>query len=162
MLDANPSQRVFICSALAELGLSQVLPAANLSEARRLGSEGPVDLCIVDSRSLVDGSTGSQAKIAPNPFDAFGTPAILIAEDTMRATLEAAAAAGYRAVLGLPVVPRLLYRRIGSILQKVRRIGRQLLLAIAATIAIVDASIPDIEIVHEPPPGQSWTTGPSG
>jgi hypothetical protein len=36
----------------------------------------------------------------------------------------AATEAGYSAVVGLPVVPRLLYRRLGSILQKARRSGR--------------------------------------
>jgi hypothetical protein len=38
--------------------------------------------------------------------------------------IAAATEAGYSAVVGLPVVPRLLYRRLGSILQKARRSGR--------------------------------------
>jgi hypothetical protein len=38
--------------------------------------------------------------------------------------IAAANEAGYRAVVGLPVAPRLLYRRIGSLLQKTRRAGR--------------------------------------
>ncbi len=39
--------------------------------------------------------------------------------------VQQAHAAGYRAIVALPVTPRLLYRRIGSILQKTRRTHRQ-------------------------------------
>jgi hypothetical protein len=148
VLSADPNHRTFICSALSELGLSQVLPAASLSEARGHGSDGPVDLCVVDPRGLVDGAADTRTKILPNPFEASGTPAILIAEDTVRATLETAASAGYHVVLGLPVVPRLLYRRIGSILQKARRTGRQMSPALAAATVLGDTGILDVGTEH--------------
>ena len=125
-----------------------MLPAASLSEARRLETDGPVDLCVVDPRGLVDNAADTRTKILPNPFEVSGTPAILIVEDTVRATLEAAASAGYHVVLGLPVVPRLLYRRIGSILQKVRKTGRQLSPAFAAATAIGNTAILDIGAEH--------------
>jgi hypothetical protein len=88
----------------------------------------------------------------PNPFEASGTPAILIAEDTVRATLKTAASAGYHVVLGLPVVPRLLYRRIGSILQKARRTGRQMSPALAAATVLGDTGILDVGTEHRSVP----------
>ena len=118
---ADPDHLAFLCSALSALGLSRVLPAASLSDARRLESEGRVDLCVVDERGLAGTTANSQQHLVSNPFEASRTPAILIAEDTSVTRLQAATAAGYCAVLGVPVVPRLLYRRIGSILQKTRR-----------------------------------------
>lgn len=97
------------------------MPAGGTREARQLAAERPIDLCVVDPRAI---GSETRTKVFPSPFDDGATPAILIAADTSVATLEAAAAAGYRAVIGSPVVPRLLYRRIGSILQKARRTAR--------------------------------------
>jgi two-component system, OmpR family, response regulator len=121
VLDGDARRRGLICAELAELGLTQVLPAGSVKEARQLAAARPLDLCIVDPRAL---DHDSRSKVFPNPFQAGDTPAILLAADTSAATLEASAAAGYRAVIGLPVAPRLLYRRIGSILQKARRTAR--------------------------------------
>ena len=124
VLDADPNHRALICSALIELGLAQILPAASLSEAHRIASEGAIDLCVVNPRGLTNGSKAA-GKIPPNPYSSSGTPAVLLIADTSRAAIQAAAAAGYIAVIGLPVMPRMLYRRIGSILQKMRRAGRR-------------------------------------
>ena len=117
VLDGDARRRTLICGELVELGLTQVVPAGSVKEARRLAAVRPLDLFVIDPRAL---DTSSPAKVFPNPFHSDGTPAILLATDTSAAMLEAAAAAGYRAVIRLPVAPRLLYRRIGSILQKAR------------------------------------------
>ena len=124
ILDANRDHRVFICASLGELGLSQVLPAATLPEARELANKQPADLCVVDPRGFEALAKAEGKKVIANPFRQDGTAAVLLSADTSRAMIAAAAEAGYRAVVGLPVVPRLLYRRIGSILQKTRRAGR--------------------------------------
>jgi hypothetical protein len=64
-------------------------------------------------------------KIVSNSFGEDGTPAILLSADISGPAIERAYAAGYRAVVGLPVQPRVLYRRNGSILQMARRSGRK-------------------------------------
>jgi CheY-like chemotaxis protein len=124
VLDGDARHRALVCTELVELGLVQVVAVASVKEARQLATERPIDLCIVDPRALSDGAKSAATKVVQNPFQVEGTPAILLAADTSVATLEAAAATGYRAVVGLPVVPRVLYRRVGSILQKARRSNR--------------------------------------
>jgi CheY-like chemotaxis protein len=124
VLDANRDHRVFICASLAELGLLQVLPAATLLEAREIADKQPADLCVVDPRGFEALARAEGKKVIANPFRQNGIAAVLLSADASRAMIAAAAEAGYRAVVGLPVVPRLLYRRIGSILQKTRRSGR--------------------------------------
>ena len=124
ILDADRDHRAFICNSLGELGLLQVLPAATLVEAREIADTQPADLCIVDPRGFEALARAEGKKIIANPFRQNGTSAILLSADTSRAMIAVAAEAGYRAIVGLPLVPRLLYRRIGSILQKTRRAGR--------------------------------------
>jgi two-component system, OmpR family, response regulator len=121
VLDGDARRRALVCAELTELGLTRVVPAGSVKEARRLAAEQALDLCVVDPRAF---DPGSRTKVFPNPFHDDGTLTILLATDASVATLEAAAAAGYRAVIASPVVPRLLYRRIGSILQKSRRTAR--------------------------------------
>jgi DNA-binding response OmpR family regulator len=124
VLDADRDHRAFLCASLGDLGLLQVLPAATLPEAREIADKQPADLCVVDPRGFEALARAEGKKIIANPFRHVGTAAILLNIDTSRAMTVVAAEAGYRAVVGLPVLPRLLYRRIGSILQKTRRAGR--------------------------------------
>jgi two-component system, OmpR family, response regulator len=124
ILDADREHRAFLCASLRELGLLQVLPAATLPEAREIADKQPADLCVVDPRGFEALARAEGKKVIVNPFRQDGTAAILLYIDTSRAMTAVAAEAGYRAVVGLPVLPRLLYRRIGSILQKTRRAGR--------------------------------------
>jgi DNA-binding NtrC family response regulator len=125
ILDACPEHRPFLCSSLERLGMSNVLPAESFDEAHRIGAAGAPHLCIVDPRHLPRPVSSPIPQIPVNPFHSAGTPGILIAEDASRETVRAAIAAGYGAVIALPVIPRLLYRRIGSILQRARRTGRR-------------------------------------
>ena len=120
-MDADLARRAALCAALGELGMLRLHPVGSLEEARALTASGPVDLCIVEPRGLETIPTG---RFPLYPFDPALTPAILIADDASRETLRMAAAGGYRVVLASPAAPRLVYRRIGSILQKVRRRGR--------------------------------------
>lgn len=124
MVDADPEHRAFLCGALADLGLTGLMPAASAGEALALAESAPVDLCIVHAQATAGDARAARAALPDNPFDAARTPAILIAPDPRRETVRVAAALGYRVVLPSPAVPRVVYRRIGSILQKVRRANR--------------------------------------
>jgi AmiR/NasT family two-component response regulator len=135
VLHADPHQRGILCSALAELGMLQVHPAGSLGEVRLLAGASGVDLCVVDAASLAIATPAAIGGFPPSPFDPARTPAILLARDVSRETLKAAAASGYNTVLAAPVAPRLLYRRIGSLLQKARRASRAEAASIAAGLA---------------------------
>jgi len=124
ILDADRDHRAFICASLNDLGLLQVLPAATLPEAREIANKQPADLCVVDPCGFEALARAEGKKFIANPFRQDGTAAILLNIDTSHAMTAVAMEAGYRAVVALPVLPRLLYRRIGSILQKTRRAGR--------------------------------------
>jgi hypothetical protein len=118
VVDADPDHRNSLCSALAALGVTQVLPAGNVDEVRAL--DPPPHICVVNVRGLPGGQ-----RVPRNPFDPARTSGILIVAEANGEILKTAVGSGYSAVLRAPVVPRLLYRRIGSVLQKARRVGRR-------------------------------------
>jgi CheY-like chemotaxis protein len=124
VLDIDPDRRAFLCKALSDLGMLQLLPAASADEARAYAKGAPVDLCLVEADGLTARIADAGSGIPPNPFGAGRTPGILVLANPTRAVLKDAQALGYRLVVPAPVVPRMLYRRIGSVLQKVRRAGR--------------------------------------
>jgi DNA-binding NtrC family response regulator len=143
VLHADPQQRGILCSALSELGMLKLLPAGSLEEVRRLPDAPPAELCVVDAASLAIATPAAIGGFPPNPFDPSRTPGILIVRDASRETAKAAAASGYSVVLAAPVAPRLLYRRIGSLLQKARRANRANAAALAAGIAARRAELRD-------------------
>jgi DNA-binding response OmpR family regulator len=51
-------------------------------------------------------------------------PVVLVMPRPTRSSVIAAAAAGFDAVLPFPLAPRLIYRRMGSLMQKARRAAR--------------------------------------
>lgn len=51
-------------------------------------------------------------------------PVILVMSKPTRSSVIAAAGAGFDAVLPFPLAPRLIYRRMGSLMQKARRLAR--------------------------------------
>ena len=118
VIDADAVRRTALCAAMAEFGLLQLLPAADFDEAREHFARAPLDLCVVHAPD------GGGMPFPPYPFDPARTPAILIAHLTAGETIRMALAHGYRVVLPAPAAPRIVYRRIGSILQKVRRAKR--------------------------------------
>ena len=124
VIDADPDHRAALCSAMAEFGMLQILSAASFEEARQRAGEAPIDLCVVNAPSFQRGGQNGGTPFPLYPFDPAETPAILIAAHPTRETVRVAAAHGYRFVMPAPAVPRLVYRRIGSILQKVRRAAR--------------------------------------
>jgi DNA-binding response OmpR family regulator len=141
LLDADAERRALLCAALAAFGMTQVLPAGSLDEARTLARAGDPQLCVVDPRGLPGFAAGP--RVPPNPFDPARTAGILVGADTSPENVKTALAFGYAAVIGVPVTPRLLYRRIGSTLQKFRRAGRRGSASIVAERAIATAELRD-------------------
>ena len=122
VIDADFPRRAALCAALTELGMLRLQPAGSLDEACDLAAGVPFELCVVN----VAGGPGASPMTLPiYSFDPHVTPAILIADNNARDMVRAAAACGYSVVLASPAAPRLIYRRIGSVLQKVRRQGRR-------------------------------------
>lgn len=125
VLDADARHRDAVCKGLRELGLLQVLAAGTLPDVKAIAQERAPVLIIVDGRGFEDLAREQGRRVLPNPLIGDGTPGILLSADTSRVMVQEIHNAGYRAVVALPVSPRLLYRRIGSILQRARRIHRQ-------------------------------------
>lgn len=122
VIDADSAHRTAFCAALKELGMERILPASTIEEAREFDRQAPLDLCVVHAAEVpANGRNGGYPR---NPFDPARTPGILLAANAGRDAARLAHALGYRVALPTPAVPRLVYRRMGSILQKVRRSRR--------------------------------------
>jgi hypothetical protein len=122
VIDADFPRRAALCAALGELGMLRLQPAGSLDEACDLAAGVPFELCVINLSGRPD---ASPLNLPIYSFDPHVTPAILIADNNARDMVRAAATCGYSIVLAAPAAPRLIYRRIGSILQRVRRQGRR-------------------------------------
>lgn len=117
LVDSQAERRQATRDALTAFGVGGVLEAASLDEAAGPAFHGAADVLVVQA--------DDPEQVPPNPFrDGAGVPAILIAEVPAQLLVRAAGRAGYDAALGMPLAPRLLYRRVGSVLQRARRIAR--------------------------------------
>lgn len=76
--------------------------------------------------------------------DLDAVPIILVMGSPTRAAVAAAAEAGFDAVLPFPLPPRLIYRRMGSLMQRARRTMRQLAVDVARDEADSGAAPHDI------------------
>lgn len=117
LLDSQMERRQATRSALSALGVGAVSEVASIDEVADPAVHGAADVLVVQVDDPEDAP--------PNPFRfGAGIPAILIAEVPAQMLVRAAGRAGYDAALGAPLAPRLLYRRIGSVLQRARRLAR--------------------------------------
>lgn len=117
IVDSQSERREALRQALAVFGVGAIQEAATLSEIADVLSPVSTDVLVVH----VD----DPEQVPENPFrDGAGAPAILIADIPAQSLVRAAARGGYDAALGAPLAPRLLYRRIGSVLQRARRVVR--------------------------------------
>jgi DNA-binding response OmpR family regulator len=73
----------------------------------------------IESHDLMARLTGGECGILDD------IPVILVMPRPTRSAVIAAAGAGFDAVLPFPLSPRLIYRRMGSLMQKARRSARQ-------------------------------------
>ncbi|QRG06266.1 hypothetical protein EZH22_25430 [Xanthobacter dioxanivorans] len=133
LVDSQMERRQATRLALAALGVGAVSEAASVDEVADPAVHGLADVLVVQ----VDDPQDAPA----NPFRfGAGIPAVLIAEVPAQLLVRAAGRAGYDAALGAPLAPRLLYRRIGSVLQRARRLARP---ASAATVQPADLATAD-------------------
>lgn len=115
IIDPQEDRRQILRDALVEFGVGGIQEASGIAEAADLAAQNDVVVVHVDDPE----------NTPDNPFrDSGRVPAILIAEASAQALMRAAARGGYDAAVGAPLAPRLLYRRIGSVLQRARRIVR--------------------------------------
>lgn len=113
IIDADAERRQTTKLGLTALGVGTVTEAASSAEALELPRQ--FDVVVVQAGSVDD--------IPPHPFrdTGDGIPAVMVADGSAHALARAAGRQGYEAAVGMPLLPRLLYRRIGSVLQRSRR-----------------------------------------
>lgn len=117
LVDSQSERRQATRLALTAFGVGAVTEAQSLEEARAPSGTSAADVLVIQ----VD----DPEQVPENPYrDGGGVPAILIVEVPTAMLARAAGRAGYDAALGVPFQPRMLYRRIGSVLQRARRSAR--------------------------------------
>ena len=102
------------------MGITDLCCASEMANVQSLCDAGAVDACLVVlPRALPDDKLDWDARIdAP---ERGRIPSLLFAEAATPYVRRAAADAGYRAVIPLTVSSRMLYRRVGALLQAGRR-----------------------------------------
>ncbi|WP_127089941.1 hypothetical protein [Aquabacter cavernae] len=135
IIDADADRRETTRLGLTALGVGTVTEAAAVAEALDLPRQ--FDVVVVQAASVDD--------VPDHPFKDTGDaiPAVMVAEGSAHALARAAGRHGYDAAVGMPLLPRLLYRRIGSVLQRARRSQRPGTVAgegVAATTATPTAN----------------------
>ena len=111
-----------LTARLRRMDVAQVTAVADLEEARRLCRAGNADACLVaiDLRLPDDALTAEGD--APGRFR--GVPALIVAPVVTPHLCRMARRCGYRAAVSATIPPRLLYRRIGVVLQGRRGVRR--------------------------------------
>lgn len=122
LLDSNASRREALAKTLAEFSAFEIVSVATVAEAATAPG-GPPDIFIIEGPSLAANDEGGA--ISLNPFAASGIPTLLMLPAATSEQRRLAIRAGYSVVLGAPVPPRLLYRRIAHLLQNARRARRR-------------------------------------
>lgn len=111
--------------ALQEFGLSNVVALSSAAELSVHIQDGKVDVIVLADTDLPE-EWHSPTGIARPPAAAVdaGIPCMLLLSGLTRAAANAATAAGFSAVMAADAAPRVVYRRLGALLQRARRIGR--------------------------------------
>ena len=124
IIDSDADRRQTTRTGLSALGVGAVTEVASVSEA--LALPRAFDVVVVQ--------VGSVENVPDHSFrDAEDSvPAVMVAEGSTLQLTRAAGRCGYDAAVGMPLLPRLLYRRIGSVLQRARRAQRPVATARAA------------------------------
>ncbi|TCT02990.1 hypothetical protein [Aquabacter spiritensis] len=129
IIDSDSDRRETTRLGLTALGVGAVTEVETIAEARDLPRN--FDVVVVQ--------VGTVDEMPDHPFRDTGdaVPAVVVADGTSHSLTRAAGRGGYDAAVGMPLLPRLLYRRIGSVLQRARRVQRP---AAAQTSAAQDAT----------------------
>lgn len=122
-----PTARILIIDSVAErrettrVGLS----ALGVGSVTELSSTADLEPGARNYDVLVMQADDAE-NVPENPFrdgtDAI--PAVLVVDGPSHLLARVASRAGYDAAVGMPLLPRLLYRRIGSVLQRARRLSK--------------------------------------
>jgi hypothetical protein len=119
------SEQQALADLLIRIGIADLCCVSEMATAQSLCDAGAVDACLVVlPRAVPDDKPDWDART-----DAPGrgrVPSLLFAEAVTPYVRHAAADAGYYAVIPLAVSSRMLYRRIGALLQAGRRQDRAL------------------------------------
>ncbi|ALK10172.1 hypothetical protein BVIR_2405 [Blastochloris viridis] len=122
VVDHDPQTRHETAEALRALGIQRVTEAGRVEDAEAVFTAGRVDVAVVTAeRADAVRSADQPRQFPPAPGPDFCVPSILLLATPVRADIRAANAAGYDAVVALPLMARTLYRRIGSLMQRARR-----------------------------------------
>lgn len=117
IVDSQAERRIALRDALMTFGVGGVQEAATLAELDGTQLSPQSDVLVVHA--------DDPDQVPENPYrEGTGAPAILIADAPAPLLMRAAARGGYDAAVGAPLAPRLLYRRIGSVMQRARRVVR--------------------------------------
>lgn len=117
LVDSHVERRQATRQALTAFGVGTVVEASSFEDVQPPVGAGVVDVLVVQ----VDDAD----HVPENPYrDGGSVPAILVVEVAAPMVARSAGRAGYDAGVGAPLQPRLLYRRIGSVLQRARRAAR--------------------------------------
>jgi DNA-binding NarL/FixJ family response regulator len=122
LLDSDQVRREALAKALSEIGAFEIIYIPTVAEAANIAIAMP-DLIVIEGPSLA--ANDEAGSISANPFATSGIPTILLLPDATNEMRRTAIRAGYSIVLGAPVSPRLLYRRIAHLLQNARRMKRR-------------------------------------
>ncbi|MFN3853314.1 MAG: hypothetical protein ACK4M0_02860 [Phreatobacter sp.] len=111
--------------ALQQFGLSNVVALTSPAELSVHIQDGKVDAIVMADTDLPQ-EWHSEAGMVRPPAAAVdaGIPCLLLLSGLTRSAAHAATAAGFAAVMAADAAPRVIYRRLGALLQRARRIGR--------------------------------------
>jgi len=112
------------CDALAQFGMSCVRAAVSADAAIELVATFRPQGILIALPSLSEAEGLLNRLGGEDGIELDGVPVILAIECSSRHVMHVARRAGFVAVLTLPLAPRLIYRHLGSLMQKARRSSR--------------------------------------
>jgi hypothetical protein len=104
---------------LRRMAVGRITAVSRIEEVKHLCSAGGIDACLVVIGDAVPDSIPTV--LAEAPGQAFGIPTLIVAPAVTPHLRKTARLCGYRAVLSAKIAPRMLYRRVGAVLQGRRR-----------------------------------------
>lgn len=112
--------------SLKSLGLAEVVGISSIAELSLHISGGKVDVIVLADRDLPGDLQCELSGHARPPVEAVkaGIPCLLLLSTISRSATHAAMSAGFAAVMAADAAPRMIYRRVGALMQRVRRLGR--------------------------------------
>jgi DNA-binding response OmpR family regulator len=111
--------------ALVDFGMAGVRTVASIEEAIETIIARPPSAIVVALEAVADSHRLMNRLMARQAGGLSDVPIVLVTPQPTRAIVIAAANAGFDAVLPYPLHPRLIYRRMGSLMQKARRSARK-------------------------------------